>query len=195
MLKLKDKYRKEVVPKMMEMFGYKSPMAVPKIEKITVNCGFGRIAGAKTSSEKKKKIDNVSNILGLITGQKPSLRKARVSVSSFKLRKGMPIGAKVTLRKVRMYDFLERLLWLVLPRSRDFRGIPLKSVDKQGNLTIGLKEYAPFPEVVVERDKEVFGLEITITTNAKNRKESIELLRLMGVPFKVGEEGRKADKK
>jgi len=185
MLKLSEKYKKEIIPQMMKQFGYKTPMAVPRIKKITVNCGFGRIASAKSSSEKQKKIEEVSKILSLITGQKPCLQKARVSVSSFKLRKGMPIGAKVTLRGKRMYDFLERLLWLVLPRSRDFRGLLLKSVDKQGNLTIGFKEYTPFPEIVVEKDKGVFGLEITITTSAKNREESIELLKLIGFPFKV----------
>jgi len=173
------------VPKMMEKFGYKSPMAVPKIEKIVVNSGFGKQISGKTSSEREKVINTVMEVLGLITGQKPSLRKARKSISSFKLRKGQPVGAKVTLRKKRMYDFLERLIMIVLPRTRDFKGIPLKSVDKEGNLTLGFKEYSPFPEVTIEKEKGIFGLEITIATTAKTREEGIELLRLIGVPLQA----------
>ncbi len=183
MLSLKEKYKKEVVPRMMEEFGYKNPMAVPKIEKITVNSGFGRITSLKTSTDKQKLVENVFQILSLITGQKPALRKARVSVSSFKLRKGMPIGAKVTLRGERMYEFLEKMIWLVLPRSRDFRGIPLKSLDGQGNLTIGLKDYSPFLETKISKDKSLFGLEIIITTTAKNNEEGRRLLSLLGFPF------------
>ncbi len=182
-MSLQEKFKKEVIPEMMKKFGYKNPMAVPKIEKITVNCGFGKIVAGKTSSEREKYLKNVSEVLSLITGQKPTLQKAKMSISSFKLRKGMPIGSRVTLRKKKMYDFLGKLIWLVLPRKRDFRGIPLKSVDGNGNLTIGFKEYSPFPEVVLEKDKNIFGLEISITTNAQNRKEGIELMRLMGLPL------------
>ena len=182
-MKLKDKYKKEVIPQMMEKFGYKSPMAVPKIEKVVVNCGFGREVTGKTSSEREKFIDNILNILAQITGQRPALTKAKESISSFKLREGIPIGAKVVLRKKRMYDFLEKLIWLVLPRTRDFKVVPLKSIDKEGNLTLGFKEYSSFPEVVPE--KGIFGLEVTVVTNAKSREEGIELLRLMEFPLKM----------
>ena len=184
-MRLKDKYKKEVIPQMVEKFGYKSPMAVPKIEKVVVNCGFGREVTGKTSSEREKFIENIFSVLAQITGQKPVLQKAKKSISSFKLREGMPIGAKVILRKKRMYSFLEKLIWLVLPRTRDFRGIPLSSVDKEGNLTLGFKEYSPFSEVVLEKEKAIFGLEVTIVTNAKNRDEGIELLRLMEFPIRI----------
>jgi len=183
-MRLMEKYKKEVTPKMMEKFGYKSPMAVPRIEKIVVNSGFGRQISGKTSSEREKVIKNIVDTLALITGQKPTLRKARKSISSFKLRKGQPVGAKVTLRKKKMYDFLEKLILLVLPRMRDFKGIPLKSVDKEGNLTLGFKEYSPFPEVTLEKEKGVFGLEVTVVTTAKTQDEGIELLRLLGLPIK-----------
>jgi len=184
-MRLKDKYKKEVIPQMVEKFGYKSPMAVPKIEKVVVNCGFGREVTGKTSSEREKFIENIFSVLAQITGQKPVLQKAKKSISSFKLREGMPIGAKVILRKKRMYSFLEKLIWLVLPRTRDFRGIPLSSVDKEGNLTLRFKEYSPFSEVVLEKEKAIFGLEVTIVTNAKNRDEGIELLRLMEFPIRI----------
>jgi len=184
-MRLKDKYKKEVIPQMVEKFGYKSPMAVPKIEKVVVNCGFGREVTGKTSSEREKFIESIFSVLAQITGQKPVLQKAKKSISSFKLREGMPIGAKVILRKKRMYSFLEKLIWLVLPRTRDFRGIPLSSVDKEGNLTLGFKEYSPFSEVVLEKEKAIFGLEVTIVTNAKNRDEGIELLRLMEFPIRI----------
>lgn len=183
MLGLQEKYKKEVIPAMIKKFGFKNPMAVPRIEKIVVNSGFGKAVITKTSSERDKYIKNVSDVLSLITGQKPSLQNARISIASFKLREGLPIGNRITLRKKKMYDFLEKLIWLVLPRKRDFRGIPLKSVDSHGSLTIGFKEYGPFPEVVLEKDKNIFGLEVTITTTAKNKEQGIELLRLMGVPF------------
>ena len=177
-IRLSDKYKKEVIPAMREKFGYKNDITAPKIEKLMVNCGFGRQIAGKSSSERKKITDNISNILAQITGQKPVLQKAKKSVSSFKLRKGMPIGIKITLRKKRMYDFLEKLIWLVLPRMRDFRGISLNSIDKQGNLTLGFKEYSSFPEIILEKEKGIFGLEVTIVTTTKNREEGIELLRL-----------------
>lgn len=185
MLHLSEKYKKEVIPEMMKRFGYKNPMAVPKIEKVVVNCCFGREISGKGSSDREKIIKNVSNILSMITGQKPALAPARKSIAAFKLREGMPIGLKATLRKKRMYDFLERLIWLVLPRTRDFRGIPLETIDKQGNLTIGFKDYSPFLEVVIDRDKGVFGLEATVVTTARDKKEGIELLRLLGFPLKA----------
>ncbi|MCD6500535.1 50S ribosomal protein L5 [bacterium] len=186
MLKLKDKYKKEVIPAMREKFGYKNDLAVPKIKKVVVNCGFGRMITGKTSKEREKIQEYIFNILALITGQRPQYREAKKSISSFKLKKKMPIGARVTLRGQRMYDFLEKLIWLVFPRTRDFKGISTKQFDKEGNLTVGFKEYTPFPEVTSEKEKGIFGLEVTVVTTAKNREEGIELLRLMGFPIQEG---------
>lgn len=180
---LKEKYKKEVIPSMMEKFNYKSPMAVPKIKKIVVNCGFGKMIIDKGSKEREQVENYISQSLAAITGQKPALRQAKKSISSFKLRKGMFIAAKATLRGKRMYEFLEKLIWLCLPRERDFRGIPLKSITKEGNLTIGFREYTPFPELKLEKEKGIFGLEITVVTTAKNKEEAIELLRLMEFPL------------
>ena len=185
MLKLKDKYKKEVIPQLMDKFGYKSPMAVPGIRKIVVNTGFGREAVAKTGDEQKKLQDSALESLSLICGQKAVLTKARKAISSFKLRKGMPIGAMVTLRGKRMYDFLERLINVVLPRSRDFRGIEPKSLDKEGNLTIAIKEQIVFPEISAEKARQIFGLEITVVTNAKSKEKGLELLKLLGFPIKL----------
>ena len=184
MLKLKDKYKKEVIPQMMEKFGYTSPMAVPVIKKVVVNTGFGREAVAKTGDEQKKLQESAVDSLSLICGQKAILTKAKNAISTFKLRKGMPIGAMVTLRGQRMYDFLEKVINVVLPRSRDFRGIDPKSMDKEGNLTIAIKEQIAFPEISAERAKQIFGLEITMATNAKNKERGLELLKLMGLPIK-----------
>lgn len=184
MLKLKEKYNKEVVPQMMEKFGYKSIMAVPRIKKVTVNTGFGRLVAGKTSEEQKKIYTGILEDLTLICGQRPVLTEAKKSISGFKTRKGMPIGAMVTLRGRRMYDFLERVINIALPRSRDFRGIELKSFDKKGNLTAPIKEHIVFPEVLPEKIKTIFGFEITVVTTSKNREEGIELLKLMGFPIK-----------
>jgi large subunit ribosomal protein L5 len=184
-MRLKDKYKKEVIPQMMEKFGYKNPMAVPKIEKVVINCGFGKMIVGKGSAEREKIQNHILNTLSLIVGQKPSLKKARKSISSFKLRKGMTIGAQITLRGKKMYEFLEKLIWLVLPRTRDFRGIPLSAFDQNGNLTIGFREYTPFPEVTPEKEKGIFGLEVTVVTTAKNGEEGIELLKLLGFPIKT----------
>jgi len=183
-MRLMEKYEKEVIPKMMERFGYKNKMAVPKIEKVVVNCGFGRLLYGKTPAEKEKIYNEVLDNLALICGQRPVLTKARKSISGFKIRKGMPLGAKVTLRKKRMYDFLERLIHIALPRSRDFQGILPKSFDKNGNLTIGIKEHIAFPEIDPEKASHIFGLEVTIVTNAKSREEGLELLKLLGFPIK-----------
>jgi large subunit ribosomal protein L5 len=184
MVRLKDKFEKEVIPKMMERFGYKNRMAVPRIEKVILNTGFGRLMAGKTSEEQKKIQDAILNDLALISGQRPILTRAKKSISGFKIRKGLPIGAKVTLRKKMMYDFLERLIHIALPRSRDFQGIDPKSFDQNGNLNIGIKEQIAFPEVPPEKTKILFGLEITIATNAKSREEGIELLKLLGFPIK-----------
>lgn len=184
MLRLRDKYKKEVVSQMKEKFGYKSPMAVPRIKKVTVNTGFGRLVAGKTSEEQKKIYTGILEDLTLICGQRLVLTEAKKSISGFKTRKGMPIGAMVTLRGRKMYDFLERVINIALPRSRDFRGIELKSFDKKGNLTVPIKEHIVFPEVLPEKIKTIFGFEITVVTTSKNREEGIELLKLMGFPIK-----------
>lgn len=183
-LKLPEKYKKEVVPAMMEKFGYQNIMAVPKIEKVVVNVGFGRLVTGKTSKEQEKIRETILNDLALITGQRPVLTQARKSVSGFKIRKGMSIGARITLRGQKMYDFLERLIHIALPRSRDFRGLKPDSFDQEGNLTIGIKEHIVFPEVSLEIAKNIFGFEITVVTTAKNKEEGIELLKLLGFPIK-----------
>jgi len=184
MLHLRDKYITEVVPQMKEKFGYKNSMTVPKIEKVVVNTGFGRLLAGKTQDEEKKITDFIIGDLGLICGQRPVIAKAKKSISGFKLREGSPVGAWVTLRGERMYDFLERLINIVLPRSRDFRGINPKSVDGEGNLTIGIKEHIYFPEVSPEKARFFFGLEIAVVTTTKNREEGLELLKMMGFPLK-----------
>jgi len=185
MLRLQNKYKKEVVPEMMRTFSYKSVMSVPKIKKIVVNCGFGKMVAGKGAGEREKIEQYISESLAAITGQKPSLNKAKKSIAAFKLREGVVVGANCTLRKQRMYDFLEKLIWIVLPRSRDFRGIEAKCVTNQGDITIGFKEYVPFPELKVEKEKGIFGLEVTISTTAKTKEEGRTLLSLLGFPLKV----------
>ncbi len=177
-MKLKDKYYKEIVPQLKEKFGYKNIFEVPRLEKVVINVGFGRHA------KEKEYIESVENTLMRISGQKPILTKARKSISSFKIRQGMTIGAAVTLRKERMFDFLEKLINVTFPRVRDFRGISEKSVDKNGNLSIGFKEHLPFPEIKSDEVDRIHGLSVCIATTAKNREEGLELFRLMGFPFK-----------
>lgn len=184
MLYLPEKYKKEVIPAMKEKFGYRNDMAVPKIEKVVVNTGFGRQIGGKTTEEQKKITDFITGELSLICSQRPIITRARKSISSFKIREGMALGVKTTLRGRKMIDFLERLIHLTLPRTRDFRGITPESVDKQGNLTIAIKEHIAFPEILPERAKSIFGLEVTVVTTAKTRKEGLELLKLLGFPIK-----------
>jgi large subunit ribosomal protein L5 len=183
--RLHEKYIKEVIPAMMAKFGYKSPMVVPRIEKVVINTGFGRMAVSSVGEGQRQLQESITTELAALCGQKPVLTRAKKSISSFKLRKGMIVGARVTLRRKRMYDFLERLIHIALPRTRDFRGIPPSSFDKAGNLTIGIKEHTVFPEVNPEKVRHLFGLEITVVTNAKTREEGIELLRLMGFPIKT----------
>lgn len=184
MSKLLEKYNKEIAGEMKKRFGYKSVMAVPKIEKIVVNCGFGKTGAGKGSGEREKIEEHIAQSLATITGQKPSLNKAKKSIAAFKLREGVVVGAHCTLRKKRMYDFLEKLIWIVLPRTRDFRGIDRKCLTNQGDITIGFKEYVPFPELKVEKEKGLFGLEVTIATTAKTKEEGVALLELFGFPFK-----------
>lgn len=185
MIKLREKYREEVVPEMVKIFGFTSPLAVPKIEKIVVNTGFGKLVSDKGSDEQKKIREAILNDISLITAQRPVLTKAKQSIAGFKVRQGLAIGAMVTLRGKKMEDFLERLINIVLPRSRDFWGIEKTSFDKKGNLTVAIKEHIVFPEISPERTKSIFGLEVTVVTTAKKREEGIELLRLLGFPIKV----------
>ena len=185
MLKLFEKYRKEIIPAMKEKFSYKNDMAVPRIEKVIINTGFGRLIADKTSDEQKKILNNILNDLSLIAGQKAVLTTAKKSIAGFKIRQGMAIGAKVTLRRKKMYDFLDRLINIALPRSRDFRGINSKSIDKRGNLTIGIKEQISFPEISPEKTRFIFSFEIIVTTTAKTKEKGLELLKLTGFPIKT----------
>lgn len=182
--RMKEKYKEDVLLKMKEIFGFKNDFEVPKIEKVVLNVGFGKMIIGKTSQEQKKIMDSILDDLAIISGQRPSLTKARKSISSFKLRKGMPIGAKCTLRGQRMYDFLDRLIHIALPRTRDFKGISERAIDENGNLTIGIKEHTVFPEISPEKVKVNFGFEVTVVTTAKDREQAKQLLELLGFPFK-----------
>ncbi len=177
--RMKEKYIKEAVPEMRKEFGYKNDLAAPTIERVVVNVGVGRIL-----SNDSNRLDKITEDISLITGQKPMITKARQSIAGFKLREGMPVGISVTLRKNRMYEFLDRLVSVALPRVRDFRGLPAKSFDGQGNFSIGLKEQIVFPEVNREDMRDFFGLEVNIVTSAKNDKEGFKLLKLLGFPVK-----------
>ncbi len=183
MMRLKEKFIKEVIPAMREEFGYKSSMAVPKIEKVVLNTGFGRLVTGKTGDEPKKIAEAIIEDLTLISGQRVLGTKAKKAISAFKTREGMLIGACCTLRGQRMYDFLERLINIALPRSRDFQGIDPKSVDQSGNLTVALREHIAFPEILPEKTRAIFGLEMTIVTTARNQQRGLELLKLMGFPI------------
>jgi len=182
--KLKTKYQKEVIPAMMQRFGYKNPMAVPSIKKVVLNSSFGKDVVGKAAGEREKIQNLVIQDLSLIAGQKANVVKSKKSIAGFKLREGLEIAAVVSLRKNKMWDFLERLIYLSLPRSRDFKGINPKSIDKRGNMSIGLKEHVFFPEIFTEKEKTIFGLEITVVINAKNKEEGLELYKLMGFPMK-----------
>lgn len=184
MLSLMEKYNKEIAPEMMKEFGYKNYMAVPKIEKVVLNIGFGKMVSGKTSDEQKKIFNIILNDLSLICGQRPVITKSKKSIAAFKIREGMPLGAMVTLRGRKMYDFIEKMINVSLPRSRDFKGIDRKSFDESGNLTIAIKEDIIFPEIAPEDTKINFSFEATIATTGKKKEESIKLLELMGFPFK-----------
>lgn len=184
MVTLLEKYNKEVIPAMKKKFGYTNNMAVPRIEKVVINTGFGKQITAKGSDEQKKTVNFFLEDISLIAGQKAIVTKAKKSISSFKLREGMPVGVKVTLRKKKMNDFLERFVGLALPRCRDFRGINSKSVDGKGNLNTAIKEHIAFPEIMPEKAKFIFSLEVTVATNAKSHEEGLELFKLLGFPIK-----------
>ncbi len=185
MMRLKEKFIKETIPAMREKFGYKSDMAVPRVEKVVLNTGFGRLVVGKTGEEQKKTVDAIINDLSLISGQKAVGTKAKKAISAFKTRKGMLVGARVTLRGQRMYDFLDRFIHVALPRSRDFQGIDPKSIDQNGNLTMAIREHISFPEISPEKTKNIFGFEITVVTSTKNQKEGLELFKSLGFPMIV----------
>ncbi|MDU0369373.1 50S ribosomal protein L5 [Hymenobacter endophyticus] len=177
MARLKEKYQKEVVPALQEKFQFKSIMQVPRITKICINRGIGAAVADK------KLVDNGVDELTIITGQKAVPTIAKRSVSNFKLREGMPIGARVTLRGEQMYEFLDRLLTVALPRVRDFKGINDKGFDGRGNYTLGIKEQIIFPEISIDKIKSISGMDITFVTTAENDEQSYELLRAFGMPF------------
>ena len=173
--RLQDRYRKETVPALMKRFGWKNPMAVPKLKKITVNIGLGE------ASQNIKLLDAATVELGQITGQKAMITRAKKSIANFKIRKGMPIGCCVTLRGDRMFEFLDRLCNVVLPRVRDFKGLPASAFDGRGNYTLGLKDQLVFPEIDYTRVDKIKGMNITLTTTANNDEEGRELLKLLGM--------------
>ena len=175
--RMKQQYDDVIVKAMTEKFGYKNHMEVPKIEKITINMGVGE------GSQDKKKVQTAAAEMELIAGQKPVITKAKKSIAQFKLREGMPIGCKVTLRRERMYEFLDRLITIAMPRIRDFRGLNPKSFDGRGNYAMGLKEQIIFPEISYDQIEKVRGMDIIVTTTAKTDDEARELLRLFGFPF------------
>jgi large subunit ribosomal protein L5 len=179
--RLFEKYKADIIPELNKKFSYKSIMQVPKLEKIVINMGVGSaVADPKNLEEAIKDIET-------ITGQKASVRKARKSISNFKLREGMKIGAMVTLRRERMYEFLDRLVSVALPRVRDFRGIPDKSFDGRGNYTLGLKEQIIFPEINTDKVTKILGMDVTFVTTAQTDNEAYELLTAFGVPFRKKE--------
>lgn len=178
MARLRELYETEIRKMLQEKFGYKSPMQVPKIEKIVLNMGLGE------AIQNAKILDTASEDLKLISGQKPVITRARKSIAAFKLRKGMPIGCMVTLRGDRMYDFLEKLIHVALPRIRDFRGVSPKAFDGRGNYTIGIKEHIIFPEIDYDKVDKIKGLNVTITTTAKTDEEARALLEGFGMPFR-----------
>lgn len=178
MTRLYDRYTNEAIPELKKEFGYTNPMQVPRIEKVVLNVGLGEaVSNAKL-------IEVVCNEIGAITGQKPVVTKARKSIASFKLRQGMPIGVTVTLRRDRMYEFLDRLMNIALPRVRDFRGVSSKAFDGKGNYTLGIKEHIIFPEIAIDKIEKVYGMNICVVTSARTDDEARSLLKYLGMPFK-----------
>jgi len=177
MARLKSKYKDEVVPAMMKEFGYKNVMQVPKLEKITLNVGVGE------ATQNIKALDSSVAELAQITGQKPVITRAKKAIANFKLREGVPIGCTVTLRRDRMYEFLDRLIHVALPRVRDFKGISDRSFDGRGNYSLGLREQIIFPEIQADKVEKTRGMTVSITTTAKTDAEGRALLRFMGMPF------------
>ena len=178
MPRLKDRYREEVAPALKESFEIQNPMRVPRLEKVVVNMGVGEAV------QNSRALDGAMEDLGRITGQKPQLRRARKSVAGFKIREGMPVGARVTLRGERMWEFLDRLISIALPRVRDFRGISPRSFDGRGNFALGLREQTIFPEVSYDSIDAARGMDVAVVTTAETDEEARELLRLLGMPFR-----------
>lgn len=178
MPRLKDRYREEVAPALKESFEIRNPMRVPRLEKVVVNMGVGEAV------QNSRALDGAMEDLGRITGQKPQLRRARKSVAGFKIREGMPVGARVTLRGERMWEFLDRLISIALPRVRDFRGISPRSFDGRGNFALGLREQTIFPEVSYDSIDATRGMDVAVVTTAETDEEARELLRLLGMPFR-----------
>jgi len=178
MARLKDRYLREIRPELQKRLGYKNINQVPKLTMIVINSGVGDAIGDH------KKLESVANELMTITGQKPSIRRAKKSISNFKLREGMPVGVMVTLRREKMYEFLDRLINVSMPRIRDFRGIPSKSFDGRGNFTLGITEQIIFPEIDYDKVDKIRGMNVTIVTTAKTDSEAFELLKSFGMPFK-----------
>jgi large subunit ribosomal protein L5 len=176
--RLKDKYVTEVMPALQQRFGYKNVMEIPKVEKVVLNMGVGRAIG------NAKALDAAANDLAIISGQKPIITHARKSISNFRLRTGMAIGTKVTLRGDRMYEFLDKLMNINLPRVRDFRGVSPRSFDGRGNYSLGVREQLIFPEIDYDKVEQIQGLDITIVTTARTDEEAKALLELMGMPFR-----------
>lgn len=174
----KEKYVKTAQAEMKKKFGYKSVMAVPRIKKVVLNVGIGKLL------KENDKIEEVVTSLAAITGQKPVKTKAKKAISGFKIREGMEVGVVVTLRGVRMWQFIDRLIAATLPRTRDFQGINRKAVDTRGNLNIGIKEHTIFPEISPEKVKNIFGLQVTVSTSAQTQEEGLELFKLLGFPIK-----------
>jgi large subunit ribosomal protein L5 len=179
MARLKDRYREEIAPALKEQFGIQNPMRIPKLEKIVVNMGVGEAV------QNSRALDGAMEDLAKITGQKPQLRRARKSIAGFKIREGMPVGARVTLRGERMWEFLDRLITIALPRVRDFRGISPRSFDGRGNFALGLREQTIFPEVSYDSIDTTRGLDVAVVTTAETDEEARELLRMLGMPFRT----------
>jgi large subunit ribosomal protein L5 len=179
--RMRSKYDSEIIKAMTEKFGYKNVMEVPKISKIVLNMGVGE------ATQDKKKVEQAASEMELIAGQKPVITKAKKSIAQFKLREGMPIGVKVTLRRERMFEFLDRLITIAMPRIRDFRGVNPNSFDGRGNYAMGLKEQIVFPEINYDRIDKVRGMDVIVTTTAKTDDEARELLRLFGFPFPLAD--------
>jgi large subunit ribosomal protein L5 len=182
-IRLRDKYRAEVIPALQKEFGYKNIMAVPKVKKVVVNMGLGE------ATSNAKVVDTGADELGKITGQKAAVRKAKKSIAQFKVRQGMPIGAMVTLRGDRMYEFLDRLMNIALPRVRDFRGVSAKGFDGRGNYTLGLKDQLIFLEIDYLKVDKGRGMNVSVVTSAKTDEEARKLLQFMGMPFRQGNQG------
>ena len=178
MNRAREFYEKEIVPAMMEKFSYKNKMAVPRIEKVVVNVGLGE------AKENAKAIESATNDIAVITGQRPITTKAKKSVANFKLRAGMPIGVKVTLRGEKMYSFVDRVIGVALPRVRDFQGVSGEAFDGRGNYTLGIREQIIFPEISYENIDKIRGMNVIIVTTAKSDEEAYELLKLFGMPFR-----------